>query len=549
MKLELDTPRRPFRPGDTITGHIYLAADDVDVSKTHLILESRAKTKTVEKSSDTKNVYRARAPLLYQLHELELNVHAVPVGQNCRLVPFALPIPLDVQKVTNIPTTKDGIFKSYWTYDWGKQKDNFQHEAGHPLPPTFRAGPRGVLTKSECYVEYCITAVGSRDVPSIDDGASEQLEPFRFDTRPFWLQSACSMTEEDFELLKRTKRKIAQRMTVQTMRLLPEISAREKGKLTFKEKWKNAFSSSRLPEVTFHMALKVPTYLHVGEKMRLVLIMERVDPTTASNGKGKKSRPRVQFPDIQIDKVEIKMKHITQVRTRGMMKMHTDHWTEAAWTDVQAHGLLHMTLPMWEGEQASPVHSPIASDLKHLTTVVEASAKEQSLVSGQSLDAMSRTFHLPSSSTAPSRLIPTFSTYNISRSYELRITLAFSCAGEKLFMNYNAPITVYSKPTISTKTAPLPARRVQSMFSSVSEPAPIGASLIGDPHAFDLRDDISEPAVRVDSGLPSIRTSSEDWGEYKLTPDDRLASKEMAGFAVGALGTAAEIADILSNAL
>lgn len=51
MKLDIDSSHKPRRPGDAITDFLNLGPQDSVVSTAPLILEGRAKTKAVQKST------------------------------------------------------------------------------------------------------------------------------------------------------------------------------------------------------------------------------------------------------------------------------------------------------------------------------------------------------------------------------------------------------------------------------------------------------------------------------------------------------------------
>lgn len=533
MKLELDNSHRPFRPGDTITGYVELGPDDDGlIQKTHLILEGRAKTKSQEKSGETKHIYRARAPLLYELHPLDTSP-AVTFENNTKLIPFSLVIPSKVPKLANVPTTKDGFFKSYWTYNW-TDKPDFQSQAGHDLPPSFKAGPGNAVTRSQCYVEYSVTAVGSLLKSSQDHPDSEQLEAYRTDTKPFWMQCTCPMSREMFSPSKRKTIRVIHPMCVQSMQLLPAVTSRAKGKMTFKEKWKKAMSSSKLPEVKFRVALKMPSYLRVGESMTVSLQLYRSSQTGVSDRSEKKGKPQMPFPDVQVDSLEVVLKHTTHVRTRGSVSTHLDHWSDTVWQDKHINGLLGMTLPKWEGE--STLRSTTSLDSKHITNQFENS--RASSVNAHEALSSSRTFEISSISPIPPRLIPSFSTYNISRSYNMRVTVSMTCAGEQKFINHNSLIHVYSKPSGNETANPLhfcnnDIDRNESYVQTTTTNA--------------LSSHNAQPAERIDSGLEEPASPVEDWGEYKLMPGDKLASQEMASFAIRGLGGSESVDDLIRN--
>lgn len=515
MKLSICDHHSPFRPGDAIKGYVELNPKESHVEKMHVVLEGRAKTKTLDKRGDSRSVCRARAPLLYAMHTLQMEV-AVLDSDGGRTVPFLISIPPVAPKLFNVPTNKDGFFKPYWTYDWGKPKEHFQYEAGHVLPPTFRAGPCGMYTKSEGYVEYSITAIGSQLIPAREGGT--KLESCLFDTVPFWMQSPCPVLTEEVKKACRINR----RVTVQSMKLLPEMAARDGAKSTFKEKWKSVMGSSKPPEVSFCMSLVVPGHVHAGENMPLSVKMQRAKRMLDGDVTERKSRPQVPFPGVEVEKLEINIKHCTRIRTCGSMKMHTDDWSHTAWTDIQVAGLGGVELPVWDGDDVVMATSSAVS-LDESKESCMASKRQQS-------DMLVQSFRLSSGQALPSRIVPTFSTYNISRTYSVRVTLTLRCAGEIKYINYTGPISVLSRPRAAGSSGH-PAM-IDILHQGDQLERPLTGSTLAE--ACSSLDDNS--VERVDSGhvgeeeekKEKKKEKVEDWGEYKLTSDDGKFCSGMA---------------------
>ena len=560
MKLVLDNHRKPFRPGENITGHLELGPSDASVQKIHVILEGRAKTKTVESRSNSKSTYRARAPLLFQVEPVATS-SSIAFSADTKYVPFSIQIPTEVPRISNIPAKKNGLLKTYWTYDWGKPKANFANAAGHTLPPTLNAGPKGQFTKSSCYVQYSITAVGSRENLSLNPqtpqgGLPPQLEPCRFDTRPFWLQSeCCEVTASETE----PTRRVAQRVVISNARLLPQVPSKQAARMSIKDKFKNMAHPTSVPEISFVAFLSVPTHLRVGDRLPLTLNLKREDQAEVLKN-GKVLRPRVPFPDVQIDGIEIKVKANTHVRTCGSLKMHTDEWSETCWADTQAHGLARTVLPKWTGEvDAPPAYADSASSPKTVSvcSTIDSDAKAAARASHRSTSSATHTIELESGHSLPSRLIPTFETYNISREYTIRVTVALSCAGEKSFINFNGPLDVVSRPASSTRPSHLPPAFEDIFDTDVSVgQAVAGAALVGAGAgvgarfaAASVEASSHKPPQRIDSGVSGLKSSSgrwdreEDWGEYSLFHDDKLATQEMASAVVEGLGVRKEVYD------
>lgn len=460
MKLELDD--RPYRPGDTITGHVELGPKDISLSKSQLILEGRAKTKSSEETGSTRSTYRGRAPLLYQSQPIDLK-SAVPYESGSHRVPFSVRIPSTVPTLDSVPSKRG----AYWTYNWGKPKENFEPKAGHALPPSFKAGPSGTSTISECYIEYNLGVYAS--------GAAG-------DKRPLTIHSDCPISIEDSR--SRKMHKVVERMQIQTAKLLPEmpeipeIVSRQKSRMSIKEKVKEVTTHVKLPEAEFVVALHVPSYLHVGEKMKMKLRMEHSEPRDVSSRRSSMSsvrskRPQLPCPDVQVESIEIKVKQTTHVRTRGALSTHLDQLKGPTWTDTQA--TYWKDLPRMAGE-APPL--PSSDDSSSIDE-----PRDKVRVYRQSSSPSYQTFQLSSRTRVPATMTPSFSTYNISQVYNMRVTVSFSCAGEKKYLNYNAPIPIHPPPVHSRPSSSKSAPVSTDPFSDndeLFERATIGAAVTDD---------------------------------------------------------------------
>lgn len=235
---------------------------------------------------------------------------------------------------------------------------------------------------------------------------TEKLRPCRFDTKSFWMQSACPVSSETNHSLDQKITK-SSRMHVQTMRLLPEVASRTDNKLTFKEKWMNVTKSSKLPEVVFSVALETSDCVFVGEKISVKLHLERSRDDLALSSVNKKARPWVPVPDVIVESVEMKLKHTTHVRTLGSISTHKDHWSDKIWTDLQVH--TNASLPRWVGDTSMNIASSTYS-----TQTLTNDQVGDIVTSSNHTPSISETFVLESESPLSDRLIPSFCTYNIS---------------------------------------------------------------------------------------------------------------------------------------
>jgi hypothetical protein len=165
LQLVLDSPQKLFSPGETITG--FMSGWDPGFH-IHIILEGCAKVviATEDIHSHSHAQYKTGVLLLYHTTYLR------PEPRN--VVPrFTITIPEKTEnerdKLKYLPS--DSSFSSdYWPYDWPRQ-NTFEHDAGHPLPPSilaFNESHTDFTTRSRgrATVEYKLIAVRSQLDPN-----------------------------------------------------------------------------------------------------------------------------------------------------------------------------------------------------------------------------------------------------------------------------------------------------------------------------------------------------------------------------------------------
>lgn len=387
FKISFDEPQRLFRPGDVVKGKIKVNNfRSNDLERIHVILEGRAKTKITLQTANGKHIYRARAPLVYQISSVERIENQWT---------FSITIPTSTQKLNHVAellrTRSRDLGLRYWDHDW-KDKQGYESNPGHVLPPSMRFGPKGVSKISKGYVKYNLTAVGSQ----IDE--KRKLIPTKYDHQLLWI------TVPSFQSQPSSTSNSSQDLEFRTFRLDPDFGTRP---LSFKEKLKTAFSLDRVPRYKCYANIHTPEITCMGSAIPISISF-----TVPSHLAQWNFLPAGE-PEIAVQSIHATLRSTTASRTVGPVG--------SAYDKVSADGPY---IPIKTPRNGEGLFSPPAPNTKD--------------------GARPRITY--NTAALPRRMTPTFQTYNIRHSYTLKVRAMISCAGEIRQVDVKQPIVVLPKP-------------------------------------------------------------------------------------------------------
>ncbi|KAJ3956373.1 hypothetical protein N0V92_007078 [Colletotrichum tropicale] len=254
LSIELLDPSVPSFPGSIIRGHIVRKAPLEALSATvSARIQGRAKAKLVSDNGNSKSTYRSRFPFWDESDVSDI-VHegAIDIGAEENLSwPFSLKIPTDVSEKAVNRGLIDREKRDYFIRAPLKT-DGMPEVPGQPLPGTFHHSNSSFSKKWHGYVEYWIEATITVNGTKKRVGKTFQATlPIRVNSRPpAWPPIS------DFEL---TTRKCPG--CVSSHRLVPGM---EHAELSFKQKTRKFFGSSKVPSLNYAVEMKCPAVIQLG---------------------------------------------------------------------------------------------------------------------------------------------------------------------------------------------------------------------------------------------------------------------------------------------
>jgi hypothetical protein len=303
----------------------------------------------------------------------------------------------------------------------------FRVDENQPLPPTFNAECHNILRKVSASIEYQLKAQVFKHAKGLFETKSPIFEKVLH--LPFVPMAARAHTRA-IELEK--KQKIDRIFTVRSLSLMPENTDRS---LSVQERFKAWLSPGQLPYFSFGVEFQYPSFLINGMPIRLLL---EVNPLLDNSN-------APQIPEIVLQTVSITLVGRTAAR-------------------------------------ASPsLMGSMSGEVDEETTLLSKTSLRMAV--GGQMDLAERFGQI---------LLPipvvTVNTFNLSRSYRLRISLVFECAG-KLF-NFDATdleVVVLSNAGMTVKKeasgwasadAGYSHPRAYVAYSSDEQPPPYSSSSI-----------------------------------------------------------------------
>ncbi|KAF4179615.1 hypothetical protein CNMCM8694_001557 [Aspergillus lentulus] len=301
---------------------------------------------------------------------------------------------------------------------------SFRVDENQPLPPSFHAECRNSLRKLSASIEYRLKVQIFKPTKGLFEKKSPVFEKV---LHLAFVPTAARAHTHAIELEK--KQRIDRTFTVRSLSLLPENTDRS---LRVQEKLKAWLAPGQLPYFSFGVEFRYPSHLVQGTPIRLLLeVKPLIDNSNA---------PRI--PEIALQAASITLVG----RTAG---------------------------------RASPLlMGSMSGEVDEETTLLSKTSLRMAVCGQMDLSERFGQISLPTTDA-------TFSTFNLSRSYRLRISLVFECAGKLLKFDADLEVGVLSNARMTVKKNDLPKgsadggsshSRGYAAYSSGEQPPPYSPS-------------------------------------------------------------------------
>lgn len=466
LAIEIDDLQATYLPGDTLTGRIVCSRlpgeDPARLYHVRVNLYGRAKTKYIVKTSNGTSINRGRAVLF----NVSFPPSSEPTlgGAGVWTWPFTVTIPTTIQPALAAGGGEwrpDGKFLA--TKDAGK---NLVDVTQHPLPAVMYHYAKSSASgkTSEAYVEYVLQA----KVATLEA------------TMPLFLRvQGTDAPVKDFKL-----RASCTTHLLRTPRLLAEHADSE---LTFRQKTSRFFKPSHTPRYTYSVKVEYPSLLQLEHPdplpLRIAIVPDlNPEKTTICPNGDLQSLPPVKLTSIKLElqmQLDIRCpgtfydhenekKHTVNIPFLGILKPWTipvipapalkylmsapdqhdilmSRVREVQLTpnlrsklqkpSADAMRSLNYADPLnadpSDGDRSPPPYTSVDTEPlhlgKHLSVFIGSSACS---VMGRPPVSFKR------------QLYPTFKTYNIRLTYQLRWKIGLECAGETQSVSGEGPLTI-----------------------------------------------------------------------------------------------------------
>lgn len=376
LQLVLDHPFKIYAPGETMTG--YIIGWSAPEEQVHIIMVGQTKT-TIQ---DPKIILTDNAPLTLQVTPVERDSQTSVPRFELR-IPHLCSVSLpELNQFTQGHTAPRG----YWTATWPCQIP-FEHESGHPLPPSFHVDSRSIIKLTTVHlsasVAYALIAVRSTCKP----GSTEPVPNASFHL-PIAL-TTLRLPISKVDILKNEKHLTTASLSIQTAALTKER------KLRLREQLYDAFNSAA-PTFYFKAQATTPRLSVPGANVQLNLKMEVLPPPPGK-------LYSFPIPDISVTSIRFTVRSYTGIR-------------------VLASAL---------GSSQPPANHPGPATRWETLKLVEFRQTQTPAVmifTPQEGDFGNQVF--TAAFMLPKSLSPCFKTYNAWRGYRLECTVSLSVAGK-----------------------------------------------------------------------------------------------------------------------
>lgn len=390
-----ELPQGGYLPCDTIVGSLIrstkILAPDAIIT---LSLTGRAKTKLTKK----KHVYRNSRLLVNTGPRVIFKgpLHLADGSKEPLSWSFAVGIPLEPTTCRTSPGCEVSLFPM-----------DQEHPGHHLLPATFVSRDPAFGEPAMCFVEYYLTAhlhyVSTRHSESSTAVSKiivrHPLEPILSSPN----LSACEV-----------------RRQIQSYHLVPGM---ENAPLSFRQKMKTIFESSKVPEIHLDVCLKVPDVIQLDSTEPFPLVVE--------------ARPQI---DRTCDKLKDDMPYIIVADVRMVLKENT--YLIAGDICDKCHGHFYYELvELGLSHAFRQLESPI---------IISTAAENPSVNIGSLFGLVLHQSGLASHQkklTQDADIHPDFMTYNIRRTHEVGWQVTIVVAGKSHQVKFNSVMRIIAGPS------------------------------------------------------------------------------------------------------
>ncbi|KAL2813177.1 hypothetical protein BDW59DRAFT_154950 [Aspergillus cavernicola] len=378
LGIKLDhTAKWQYIPGDTIIGHVHRTAHGIaPEAKVSVTIHGHSKSRIKIRSGQSERRYESSfnclsGPVDTQILHANAPLH-IPEGSDGFSWPFAIEIPAAV---------RDARRES--------QKKHFSSPGGvdaaalFPPPGSFTHAGESYLQgeKAKAFIEYYVQA----KIEISHQYRGRTVKNYQTATAPFKLKNATlGPPVTDFNM-----KPYGRRHSVLAYKLVPGV-----GELSFTQKTRQTFSSSKVPSLTFNLIIYLPSKLQIGN-MNLIPLKLNIEPINTSTSELIHDIPQ----QVLIQSISLRLKPRTLVQAEK-------HRASKSATEVT---LISPTAILALGREISITVTPGAG-----------ATAPPPLRLGEILDFRMR-----------SRVHPSFKTYNVNRCYELIWQVEGVVAGER----------------------------------------------------------------------------------------------------------------------
>ncbi|KAF2096493.1 hypothetical protein NA57DRAFT_78096 [Rhizodiscina lignyota] len=278
-----DFANQNYGTGDTVTGQVMLLnAKPELIGRVFIELWGRTKTKIIRRNGNSRVTYRGRHHLFSKVEVIQQTSTPLEAGHTYGF-PFSVTFP------TTLPPMADGS-------DQGLDKT---------LPPSFRDDEMEWGAHFESFVEYKLTANICRHQSNIVMRTTELALNY------------VPTLRNDQVVPDGRSTSSSQKFIARSLLLLPENEGRE---LTFKEKTKSVFSSSKLPAAAFKFTVSYPTTVLAGDRFLISAGIEHLP--------GESTAPT---PAVELQSIYISLKGWTNVQAEGVFHNPQDNLEATLW--------------------------------------------------------------------------------------------------------------------------------------------------------------------------------------------------------------------------
>lgn len=392
LSFEIDRPCPYYLPGDNIAGRVILnTADDAAIGKVAVTFYGRVKSRIIQHHGQSTTVHRGRVKLFE--FETLLYEGVYTHKQGTFTWPFNFTVPTKATPETILAGEKFKPKAKYISTEDALSLDL-------TLPASVYNSRDYIGRQVECYVEYVLEATvsepeGQRYIRKAKSKSSHYPIIFRPLPPPTPI--------EDFNLVASSRT-----VTISSLKLLPENANTSLG---FRDRARSIFSRDSVPKFCFDIKVEVPTTIQTFHPNPIPFLI------TATPGTGGTTLdPSLPSPEITLKAASVALKVFVECRAPGV------------WSDTKTYTIpllkdriLNQPLTLTPATSLSGVESP------------SATAPSHTLDLGRLADLRVGNAKLGSRIESP--LTPSFTSFNVSRHYQLTWSLEIAVADKTETLN------------------------------------------------------------------------------------------------------------------